>query len=162
MLLQTWCSCFLKSCTKQTLTPSVTRSLSKRPLCREELIHVWLKCSAHRGRWEIVACITSSPCSCWTLEFNFTLTNAPTQCLLMSPASNPVFECCIFFPGLHKASLVCSKPLVLTYVMVSLAGSVTVAFFPLNTSICFLSTSARLPVSLVTLSFLFPHPVFSL
>lgn len=80
----------------------------------------------------------------------------------MSPASKPVLEFCIFFAGLHETSLVCSKPLVLAYVLVSLAGSITVAFFPLNPSICFLSTSPRFPVSLVALSFLFPHPVFPL
>lgn len=80
----------------------------------------------------------------------------------MSPASKPVLEFCIFFPGLHETSLVCSKPLVLAYVLVSLSGSITVAFFPLNPSIRFLSASPRFPVSLVALSFLFPHPVFPL
>lgn len=74
-------------------------------LCLEELLHVWVTCSVH-GRWEIIACITSSPCSRWTVQFNFALTHAPAWCLFTSPASKPVLLCFIF-PGLYKTSLVC-------------------------------------------------------
>ena len=97
-------------------------------LCLEDLLRVWLERSAC-GRWEITVPVASSPYLCWTVQFNFTLTHTPAQCPLTSPASKPVLVYFIF-PGLHETSLVCSRPSVLPYPPVSLAGSVIAAFSP--------------------------------